>query len=727
MRILITGGVGYLGCWVVHELLERGHQVRVFDRMCFDFPEEADWLKNPNVEMIQGDIRHWQKFPDLFDNVDVVIHLAGLANDPSCALCPITAREVNVDCTIELARQSSQKNVKKFIFASTCAVYGKGIGDWLDEDSSTNPVSTFAQTKREAEEKLQTLAHENFSPVIARFSTLFGYSPRMRFDLAVNQMVSTAKRQKRIEVRGGGNQWRPFLHVRDCARAICMLCEGEPSRVHNQIFNIGHNSLNKKIMDLAREIAGVIDGTEIDVVRDDEDLRTFRVQFEKFTTSFHFEPEYTIQKALQEITDWLERYPDEDPFSDKYINVLRFKKLRNIPVQKGGEPTAPLFIPLAKPVMGPEEEQAVLQAMRSGWLTSGHNIHAFEQSFASAVGAKEAVSVSSCTSAIHLCLVEAGLKPGDEVITPPITWVSTINTLLNMGLKPVFVDVDPNTYNIDPYKIEEKITEKTKAIIPVDLAGHPCELDEIQRIAKKYDLHLIEDSAHALGAMYRSQKVGSITERTCFSFYATKNITTIEGGVITLDDAEKAKYLRILATNGLTDTAWDRYGRSAFLRPQELVVAGYKYTMSNISAGIGLEQIKKLQTFNNIRQRLATRYYYSLSDIDEIILPTVKDYVQHAWHLYIIRIDTKKVKKTRDEIAFMLRLENIGTGLHFYGVHLHPYIQQICGVTPEDCPISTQISDEILSLPLHPLLTEENIQYVVDAIKKVLYYVKHYE
>jgi len=255
----------------------------------------------------------------------------------------------------------------------------------------------------------------------------------------------------------------------------------------------------------------------------------------------------------------------------------------------------------------------------------------------------------------------------------------------------------------------------------VDLAGHPCELNEIKEIAEKYHLHLIEDAAHALGALYRSQRIGSIAERTCFSFYATKNITTIEGGMITLSDSDKAKYLRILATNGLKDTAWDRYGRSATYRPQELITAGFKYSMSNISASIGVEQAKKLSSFNDSRVRLATRYSCLLSEIDEIILPNVKDYVQPAWHLYIIRINSKKVKKTRDEIAFMLRQENIGTGVHFYGVHLQPYIQQVCGVKPEDCPEATQISNEILSLPLYPTLTEENIQYTVDAIKKVIY------
>lgn len=725
MNVLITGGVGYLGCWVANELLRRKHRIRIFDRMCFGMPDKAVWLKESGVEIIEGDIRHWQKFPDLFEGIDVVIHLAGLANDPSCALSPITAKEVNVDCTVELARQSSQKGVKKFIFASTCAVYGKGIGDWLDESSPTNPLSIFTQTKKEAEDLLRDMAYDNFSPVIARFSTLFGYSPRMRFDLAINQMVSMAKLQGKIEVRGGGNQWRPFLHVQDCAHAVCLLCEAEQGLVHNKIFNIGDNQFNKKIIDLANEIASYIDGTYIDVVHDDEDLRTFRVQFNKFSSQFNFRPQYTIQNGVQEVLNWIEEHPGENPFSDKYINAFRFKQLKNIPVQKGGEPTAPYFIPLSRPTLGEEEEQAVLQAMRSGWLTSGHKIHAFEQDFALAVGAKEAVAVSSCTSAIHLCLVEAGLKPGDEVITPPITWVSTINTLLHSGIKPVFVDVDPITFNINPQLIEGKITERTKAIIPVDLGGHPCELDEIKKIAEKYHLSLIEDAAHALGALYRSQRIGSIAERTCFSFYATKNITTIEGGMITLSDPDKAKYLRILATNGLTDTAWDRYGRSATYRPQELITAGFKYGMSNVSASIGVEQLKKLTAFNNNRLRLATRYSCLLSEIDEIILPTVKDYVQPAWHLYIIRIDTKKVKKTRDEIAFMLRQENIGTGVHFYGIHLQPYIQQLCGVKPEDCPVATQISNEILSLPLYPTLTEENIQYTVDAIKKVIYYAKH--
>lgn len=726
MNILITGGAGYLGCWLVHDLLSQGHSVRIFDRLCFGKPTEADWLSHPQCELITGDIRYWQQHPNLFEHIDVVIHLAGLANDPSCALCPITAHEVNVESAVEFARQASQRGVTRFIFASTCAVYGKGIGEWLDEDSPINPLSIFTQTKSEAEKRILALAHQQFSPVVLRFSTLFGYSPRMRFDVAINQMSAMAKLQGKIEVRGGGNQWRPFLHVRDASQAICKVVHAESQLIHGQIFNVGSNELNKRIIDLAQEIAQYIPNVYIDMVRDDEDLRNFRVQFNKFCSTFQFKPLHDIPTGVHEILQWLDSHPSENPFDEPFINVYRMKKLKSIPVNQGGEPSAPRFIPLSKPWLGENEEQAVIEAIRSGWLTSGPKIRAFEQMFADYVGAPCAVAVSSCTSAIHLCLVEAGLQPGDEVITPPITWVSTVNTILNMGLKPVFVDVEPDTLNIDTNLIESKITEKTKAIIPVDIAGHPCELNAILHIAERYRLRVIEDSAHALGAQYRGKPIGSIAERTCFSFYATKNITTIEGGMITLADPDQARYLRILASNGLSDTAWDRYGRSAFSLPQELVSVGFKYSMSNISASIGIEQLKRVNQFNTTRQRLAHRYLHQLSDIEEIQLPVMKEHIVHSWHLFIVRFNTAKLKRTRDEIAFLLRQENIGTGIHFYGIHLHPLIQKLCNVRPEDCPNATSASQEILSLPLYPTMTEEDIQNVVQAVKKVIYYAKHH-
>ncbi|MCX8064447.1 MAG: aminotransferase class I/II-fold pyridoxal phosphate-dependent enzyme [Candidatus Hydrogenedentes bacterium] len=730
MNILVTGGAGYLGCWVTTELLKRGHFVRIFDKFCFGKLNENNeilWATHPNIEVIEGDIRHWQKYPNLFDGINCVIHLAGLANEPSCLLSPPTAYEVNVDCTIEIARQCIQRGVKKFVYPSTCAVYGKTIANWVDEESSTDPISLFSKTKKLAEENLIKLANESLSVLVLRLPTLFGYSPRMRFDLALNQMVATAKLYGKIEVRGRGNQWRAFLNVRDCAEAIAEVIEKDiPATLSfARILNLGSNDLNIRIIDLAKEVSNRIPGTQIEVLLDDEDLRTYRVRFDLFSSIFKYTPQRKIKEGIEEVLEWLETHPDENPFDEKFINVFRLKKLRSLPVKDGGEPVSPKFIPLAKPLLGREEEEAVLDCLRSGWITSGPNIRTFEQNFARLVGAEEAVAVSSCTSAIHLCLVEAGVKPGDEVITPPITWISTINTILNMGAKPIFVDVEEDTLNINPELIEEKITDRTKAIIPVDLAGHPCELNRILDIAEKYKIRVIEDSAHALGAKYHSKPIGSIAERTCFSFYATKNITTIEGGMISLQNDAEAKRLRILATNGLVDTAWDRYGRSAFQSPQDLIEIGFKYSMSNLSAGIGVQQLKKLPEFNNRRKKIAELYKQSLSEIDEIILPSTRDNVEHAWHLFIIRLNLKAIKKSRDEIAFMLRQENIGTGIHFYGVHLHPLIQNLCSVLPKDLPVATKASYEILSLPIHPNLTDEDVNFVVESIKKVIYYSKH--
>ncbi len=420
MRILVTGGAGYLGCWVVFELLARGHKVRVFDRFCFNKPEEIDWVANSDVEIIQGDIRHWQRYPGLFDGIECVVHLAGLVNEPSCVLSPPSTYEVNVEATTELARQSLQRGVKKFIFPSTCAVYGKGTSKWVDEESKTEPMSLFSKTKKLAEENLIKLSCEALTVFILRLPTLFGYSPRMRFDLAVNQMVATAKMYGKIEVRGGGNQSRAFLHVKDCARAIADVVEKEiPERQSSFVFNIGSNELNKKIIDLANEIARYIPGTKIEIPLDDEDLRTYRVNFDLFCRTFQYVPRLTIKDGVDEVLRWLDSHSTENPFGEKFINVFKLKKLRSLPVEEGGEPTSPKFIPLAKPQLGEEEEESVLNCLRSGWITSGPNIKAFEQSFARFVGAREAVALSSCTAAIHLCLVEAGVRPGDEVITPP--------------------------------------------------------------------------------------------------------------------------------------------------------------------------------------------------------------------------------------------------------------------------------------------------------------------
>lgn len=719
MHVLVTGGGGYLGCWLVSHLLERGHRVRVFERFCFGEAPVEGFRAHRACEVIRGDVRRLQESPGLLDEVEAVIHLASLSNDPSCDLDPEMTWDVNFESTRELANQAAQKGVRRFILASSCSVYGRGVFDILDEESPPNPVSTFGESKLAAERCVLSMKTDHFEPVVGRTATMFGWSPRMRFDLAINHMVGSALKSGAIKVLGGGNQWRPFIHVRDAARAYASLLEAPAGRVSGQIFNIGSDVANTRIIDLAERVAQEIGNVSLDTPKEDDDLRSYRVQFGKLRNEFGFRCEWSIDEGIREVRDKILE-TGINFRSDLYFNVDRVKKLLATPVDEGGEPIAARFIPVAKPALGAEEEKVVIEALRSGWLTSGPYVQSFEKSFGETVSAPHVVALSSCTAALHLCLVHLGVKPGDEVITSPLTWPSTGNTILRMGAKVVFADICRDTLNIDPQAIESAITPRTRAIMPVHLAGQPCDLEAVYAVARKHNIPVVEDAAHALGAAYKGIPVGNYGEYSCFSFYAIKNITTMEGGVITLKDAEAARHLRMLAANGLMCTAWERYGRSAVAAPPEVVEPGFKYLMGNVSAAMGVEQLRKFPAFKAARQRIAHMYRAVLSNIDEITLPVTISDVEHAWHLFIVRLNLARLNKTRDEIAAALRRENIGTAIHFYGLHLHRYYRETQGTTPELCPEATAASYEVLSLPLFTQMTDRHVGEVVEALKKVL-------
>jgi dTDP-4-amino-4,6-dideoxygalactose transaminase/nucleoside-diphosphate-sugar epimerase len=724
MRVLVTGGGGYLGATVVETLLGLGHPVRVLDRFCFGRSVLSDLEGNPALEVVDGDIRRLQELPDLLDDVQAVVHLAGLSNDPTCDLDADTAADVNVESTLELARRALQMGVRRFVFGSTCSVYGKGVFELLDEASPPSPVSTFAQTKLRAEQGLLKLRAGGLEPVIARTASMFGVSRRMRYDLAVNLMTGTAVREGRIIVRGGGGQWRPFVHVRDAAEALVRMVEAPAARVAGEIFNVGSDEDNHRVRDLAGQIARLVGHTAVETPADDDDLRTYRVVFEKIAQRLDFRPARRIADGVAEVRAHLAAQPGLDLYAPEVFNVARMRALRALPVDQGGEPLAARFIPLAKPDLGEEEEQAVLSAMRSGWLTSGPQIGAFQEAFCRTVEAPHAVAVVSCTAALHLALVDIGVGRDDEVITSPITWSSTGNTILNMGARPVFVDVEPGTLNLDPAGLEAAITSRTKAIMPVHMAGQPCNLDAIHAVAGRHGIPVVEDAAHALGAAYKGQPIGARGPYACFSFYAIKNITTMEGGMITLQDPERAARVHRLAFNGMSATAWDRYGRSAITRPMEVIEPGYKYLLGNVAAAMGLVQIGRFPQFKEARRRIAHMYRAVLGDVDEIELLDVVPDVEHAWHLFIIKLRLDRLSRNRDEIAYDLRRENIGTGIHFHALHLHQYYRETLRMRPEDCPRAAEASHHILSLPLHPLMSDKNVHEVVAALKKVLHHAR---
>lgn len=377
------------------------------------------------------------------------------------------------------------------------------------------------------------------------------------------------------------------------------------------------------------------------------------------------------------------------------------------------------FLPPLAPCLGDEEYNEVLDTLKSGWITMGPKTRRFEELFAEYVRSSHAIAVSSCTAGLHLALVAGEIGPGDEVITSPLTFCSTANVVVHQGATPILADVRRDTFNINPDEITKKITPRTKAVIPVHLAGQPCEMDEISAIAEEHGLLIIEDAAHATGAKYKDRIVGTISDVTVFSFYATKNLTTGEGGMITTEDAELAEKMRILRLHGISSDAWKRYSdRGSWY--YEVLFPGYKYNMTDIQASLGIHQLAKQEKFLEVRQRYAKMYTDAFRDLPEIATPAVKNHVRHAWHLYVIRLDLERLTTNRSHFIEALRKENIGTSVHFIPLHLHPYYKKRFGFSKGDFPVAEAIYDGIVSLPLYPRMSERDVEDVIRAVRKVV-------
>jgi len=391
------------------------------------------------------------------------------------------------------------------------------------------------------------------------------------------------------------------------------------------------------------------------------------------------------------------------------------------PAIVNGKPVRSSFLHPFKHSIGKEEIDEVVDTLKSDWITTGPKTFKFEEIFFEYVNSKYAIAVNSCTAALHLAVVALGIGNGDEVITTPYTFAATAEVVINSNAKPVFVDVEKDTYNIDPAKIEEKITDKTKAIIVVHYAGHACEMDKIMEIAEKYDLYVIEDAAHAIGSKYKDQKIGSIGDATCFSFYATKNITTAEGGMITTNRGDLADKMRILSLHGISKDAWKRYSSEGSWY-YEIAYSGYKYNMSDLQASIGIHQMKKLDQMQKRREEIAYMYNKSFGQIPQITIPTVKSYATHAWHLYPIQVNSDLLSINRNEFIEALKAENIGTSVHFIPLHLHPYYKEKYGFKGDDFPNAESLYKNEISLPIYPNMEDKDVEDVISAVKKIIDY-----
>jgi perosamine synthetase len=375
------------------------------------------------------------------------------------------------------------------------------------------------------------------------------------------------------------------------------------------------------------------------------------------------------------------------------------------------------FLPFHRALIEQEEISAVLEVLQSGWLTAGPRVKQFEADFANFTGATHALAVNSCTSALHLSLVVCGIREGDEVILPTMTFAASGEVVLYQKGKPVLVDCAKNSFHIDPELIERAITPRTKAILPVHYAGYPCDMDAILDIARRHRLLVIEDAAHALPTRYNGQMIGTLSDLTCFSFYATKTITTGEGGMITTENPEYAEKLRTLSLHGISRDAWKRYTAEGTWR-YEILDAGYKYNLTDLQAAIGIAQLAKCESLRARRQAIARRYSQALPSLEAFEPPFETIDENHACHLYVIQFNESLLRIGRDRVIEELKLRGIGTSVHFIPLHLHPLYHQL-GYRPGQFPNAEQRFNRAISLPIFPGMTDDEIDRVIEALHEI--------
>ncbi len=420
------------------------------------------------------------------------------------------------------------------------------------------------------------------------------------------------------------------------------------------------------------------------------------------------------------------------------------------------------FLPFSLPLIEDEEIQEIFDTLKTGWITTGPKVKRFEEEFAKYIGCKHAIAVNSCTAALHLALEAVGIQEGDEVITSPMTFAATAEVIRYFNAKPIFIDIDPVTMNIDVSKLKEFLESTSnpapntlyltthsslpKAIIPVHYAGYPCDMDAIMRLAKSYELRVIEDAAHAFPAFYNGKLIGTVGDITCFSFYATKNITTGEGGMITTDNDEWAERMRVMSLHGISKDAWKRYTAEGSWY-YEIIAPGYKYNLTDIAAALGLAQLRKVDKLWRRRTEIATMYNEAFRDVVELETPIlgneerkIRGYedetktvrhnlstsqlpnfgTKHSWHLYVIKLNLEYLKIDRDQFINELKDRGIGTSVHFIPLHIHPYYRDTYGYKQEDFPVAYETYKRIISLPIYPKMTDGDVERVINAVTDVI-------
>lgn len=708
-KILVTGGAGYIGSFVVNMLLDRGYHVVVLDKLIYGKKGYYSFREGENLVFIYGDVTDSECVKNVMKGVNCVIALAAIVGDQACEVNEQITWEVNYTSVRMLVDEAIANNVSRFVFTSSCSVYGcNGKERFLTEDADLYPVSLYAKTRIKSEAYLQEKSNQ-LSSVILRLSTVFGLSPRMRFDLALNTMTARAVKTNSITVQGG-KQWRPFVHVRDVAKAIVIAAEADDAHVRNEVFNVGSTDSNYQISELAKIIAEEVPGTVINELVSNNDARNYNCIFDKIHKRLNFKAEISARDGIREIVRYVEQV-DPDIEAPEYSNFKVWQEL--------GNPDK--FIPYSVPEVAEEARIELVSTIESGWLSMGPRTRLFEEKVKEYLGDAEleVIAVSSCTAGLHLQLLAAGIGPGDEVITTPLTFCATVNTILYCGARPVLVDIDPKTLNIDIKKIEEKITSSTKAIVPVYYAGQAVDHTALKTLADRYKLFILADAAHAMGAKYDDRFCGTYEDSAAFSFYATKNMPIGEGGIVTTHNKDFAAKMRDLLMHGMNRNAWKRFSQTGSWY-YEIVDLGYKYNFTDLQAAIGIPQLSRIDRYNGIRREYAQKYDEAFSVLPGVRVLALDPRAFHNRHMYPVIIDESILGINRDQLIEKLKEFKIGTSVHYIPIHYHPYYQRALGLKQEEFPVTNRIFKGLFSLPIYPKMSHFDVDRVIVKLKMLI-------
>jgi len=678
-RMLITGGSGLLGSNTARIAAEEFEVYATYN----SHPSEIE-----GCQFLPLDIRDKQQVISLLKQIKpaVVIHTAGLVNVDYCEEHEDEARMINMAGTENVALASKETGAK-LIFISTDSIFDGNRGMYTEEDIP-HPLTVYARTKLEAEKKVQRLLPES---IIAR-TVFYGWNLHSKKSLA-EWVVDGLREGKRLRMWTDAF-FTPML-ANNLAEVLIDMYRHNLSGVYHVA---GSERCSKYAFGLEVARAFGLDENLIEPSSIDEaDLKAHRPK----------DPSLDTTRVARAINARLLGVKE---------GIARFRELEHsVKREAKSEKPADSLIPYGHQWLDDEDIAAVAAVLRSDWITQGPKVDEFERKVAEYCGARYGVAVSSGTAALHAACAVAGISGGDEVITTPITFAASANAVVYCGGKPVFADISEDTLNIDPIEVRKHLSSRTKAILPVDFAGHPAELDELLSLARERNLLVIEDAAHALGAEYKGRRIGSLANMTILSFHPVKHITTGEGGMVLTNNGELYEKLKIFRHHGMVRDNPDE--GPWYYEIREL---GHNFRITDFQCALGLSQMNKLDSFIQRRREIASRYNEAFADMAEIITPVEREDVRAVYHIYVIQLQLERLKTGRKEIFTALRDKNIGVNVHYLPVHLHPYYRKKFGYKKGDYPKAENYYERAITLPVFPRISDENVEYIIEAVKQVI-------